>query len=388
MKIKWKVRYVYLQEQFKNHRQLLTKISAVVKRGDFTLGKELLELEKKFADHIGVKHALGVASGTDALYLTLKALGIQAGDEIITVPNTFVATAAAIALTGAKPVFVDVRDDYTIDPKLIEKVITQHTRGIIPVHLTGNCADLYPILQIAKKHELFVLEDCAQAFMAKYDGKPVGSFGIAGAFSFHPLKLLHVWGDGGMIVTNDNQLAESLKLWRNHGLRSRNEIDFFAHNSRLHTLQAAVALSLLTQVPRIIEKRIINADLYRKYLHNLKPKVRLPMNICKVPTRPIFANFVVQVKKRTELIKYLNKQGIEVVVQYPIPLHLQNAARHLGYKKGDFPVCESQADTILTLPIHQYLTASQIKYVADAIAAFYSKMAQTSSVSHSVEAIQ
>lgn len=369
----WKVRYVYLEKQFEHPRPYFAKIARVVTRGDFTLGKELTKFEEKCAKILGVKYTIGVASGTDALYLPLRALGIKAGDEVITTPNTFVAAAAAIALTGARPVFVDVRDDYTIDPTLIERAITAKTRGIIPVHLTGNSADLYPILKIAKKHKLFVVEDAAQAFLTLYDKKPVGSFGLAGAFSFHPLKILHVWGDGGMITTNDARLADNLRLWRNHGLRSRNEVEFFAHNSRLHTLQAAVALTLLPHVPNIIEKRRKNADLYKKLLAFLEPMVHIPNNMCAAPTRSIYANFVIQVQRREGLIKYLNKRGIEVVIQYPIPLHLQKAAAYLGYKKGDFPVAEKQADTILTLPNHQHLKTSEVRYVCESIIEFYSK---------------
>ena len=373
MKKKWKVRYVYLEEQFEKQRPYLSKISEVVRRGDFTLGKELTEFEKKCTNLIGVKHAIGVATGTDALYLPLKAMGITTGDEIITVPNTFVATVAAIALTGAKPVFVDVKDDYTIDPILIERAISRRTRAILPVHLTGNSADLYPILKLAKKHKLFVIEDAAQAFLTLYDKKPVGSFGLAAGFSFHPLKLLHVWGDGGMITTNDDKLAGNLRLWRNHGLRTRNEVEFFAHNSRLHTIQAAVALTLLPQLPRIIEKRRKNAALYKKLLRRLEPMVHIPENNCEAPTRSIYANFVIQVQNRRELINHLNRKGIEVVIQYPTPLHLQEAALYLGYKKGDFPVTEKQADSILTLPNHQHLSSSQIKYVSDTVSEFYTK---------------
>ncbi len=371
--MKWKIRYVYLEEQFKKQRPYLANISQVVKRGDFTLGKKLQEFEEKCAALLRVKHTIGVATGTDALYLTLKALDIKAGDEVITAPNTFVATAAAIALTGARPVFVDVRDDYTIDPNLIERAIGSRTKGIIPVHLTGNSADLYPIQEIAKRHKLFVLEDSAQAFLTLYDNKPVGSFGIAGAFSFHPLKLLHVWGDGGMIATNDSALAKQLRLWRNHGLKTRNEVDFFAHNSRLHTIQAAVALVLLPGIANIIEKRRQNARLYKKYLRQLEPQVHIPENICAAPSRSIYANFVIQVQHRAELIAYLISRGIEVVVQYPIPLHMQKAAHYLGYKKGDFPVCEKQADTILTLPNHQHLKTNDIRYVAESIIEFYTR---------------
>lgn len=370
----WKVRYVYLEKQFADAERFWERVKEVVKRGDFTLGKALQEFEIKFAQKIGVKHAIGVGNGTDALYLSLKALGIGPGDEVITAPNSFVASAGAIALTGARPAFADVRDDYTIDPESIEKVITPRTKALLPVHLTGNPADMYPILEIAKKHNLYVVEDAAQAFLARYDGKYVGSFGNAAGFSFHPQKILNIWGDGGMITTNDDALAEKLRLMRNHGLKNRNEVVFFAGNSRLDTFHAAVANVMFEELDEVVEIRAKHARLYDELLRPLEPLVHVPArNLNSVPVRPVYSTYIIQVKKRQDLIEFLKQRGVEALVHYPIPIHLQEAARYLGYKEGDFPVCERQADEILTLPIHQYLTEDGIRYVCDSIKAFYQK---------------
>lgn len=366
-----RVPYVYLKKQFVRPGPYLKKIEAIARRGDFTLGREVEEFEEKAAQMLGVKHVVGVGNGTDAIYLTLKALGIGAGDEVITAPNSFVATAAAIALTGARPVFVDVRDDYTIDPRLIEKAITKQTRAIIPVHLTGQPADMDPILTLAKKYRLHVIEDCAQAFLASYYGTYTGTLGIAGAFSFHPLKILHVWGDGGMITTNDADLAGNLRLWRNHGLKSRNEVTFFAHNSRLDTIHATVASMLLPMMPTIVKKRQAIARLYDRLLAPLSDAIRIPPRNKMVSHT--FTNYVIMAKNRDALIAFLSKKGIEAVVQYPTPIHLQPAASDLGYKKGDFLVCERQADEIITLPCNQYMTSLDVRYACEVIQSFYER---------------
>lgn len=370
--MKFRVGYVYLERQFAHPEKYFRAIGRVVARGDFTLGKELGEFEEMFSEFIGVKHAVGVGSGTDAIYLTLKALGIGSGDEVITAPNSFIATAAAIALAGARPVFVDVRDDYTIDPTLIEAAITTNTRAIIPVHLTGNPADMAPINALAKKHNLLILEDAAQAVGTQYDERLVGTFGVAAAFSMHPLKILNIWGDGGVVTTNDNALAKALRLWRNHGLEDREDALFFGHNSRLDAIQAAVAQVGLKEVESVIARRRKNAEIYKKQLLSLEPNVHFPdISLSTRATRPTFTTQVIQVKQRERLISYLTKKKIEVVVQYRVPIHLKRAARYLGYRKGDFPVCEAQARTILTIPNHQYMRDRDVIYVCHAIKEFY-----------------
>ncbi len=367
-----KVPYVYLRKQFAKPGSYLRDLEKIAKRGDFTLGREVRLFEKRAASLLGAKFAIGVGNGTDALYLSLKALGIGPDDEVITAPNSFVATAAAIALTGARPVFADVLDDYTIDPALIEKAVTKKSKIIIPVHLTGQPCDMGSIMAIAQKYNLFVVEDAAQAFLAKYDGKYLGTLGTTGAFSFHPLKILHVWGDGGLIVTNDEKVAVKLRLWRNHGLKTRNEVEFFANNSRLDTIHAAIALRMLGQLPGIVKKRQQIAAEYDRLIKDLAPHVRLPARtISQKPIAHTFTNYVVMCARRDELIAFLAKKGIEAVVQYPTPIHLLKAARYLGYKKGDFPVCEKQADTIVTFPCNQYMTTRDVEHVAHAIKEFY-----------------
>lgn len=369
---KFKVPYVYLHEQFSDIEKYLKGIRKVVDTGDFTLGKRVLEFEERFAKKLGVKHVIGVGNGTDALFLALLTLGIGKGDEVITAPNSFIASASVIALVGATPVFVDVRDDYTIDPDLLEKAITPKTKAIIPVHLIGNLADMHPIMKIAKKHNLRVVEDVAQAALAKYDGKCAGSFGEFGCFSFHPLKILNVWGDGGAISTNSDVLAKKIRLWRNHGLVDRDHVEFFAHNSRLDTIQAVIVDTELLGHDKLLERRKKVSHWYDERLSDLSEYIHIPSRkLCVRPTSPTYTNYVVQVKRRDELYNFLMKNGVEVKVHYPTPIHLQNAAKYLGYKKGDFPVTEKQASTIITLPCNQYLKQGQVDYVCKKIREFY-----------------
>lgn len=370
----WKVPYVYLPRQFADMKPYIAAMRDVVAQGDFTLGKKLTEFETQVAKRLKVRHAIGVASGTDALILSLRVLGVGPGDEVITAPNTFVATAASIAMVGAKPVFVDVRDDYAIDPELIEHAITKKTKAIIPIHLTGWSADMGSIMRIAKKYRLHVVEDAAQAFLTTYDGQYVGTFGATGAFSFHPLKIVNVWGDGGMVVTNDDGLAKNVRLWRNHGLKTREEVEFFAVNSRLDTIHASLAGVMLPRVDAVIKKRAAFSQQYDRQLVHLEPLVHLPdKTLQSAVVEPVYAYYVIQAQQRNTLQAFLKEKGIESVIQYPTPIHLQKAAKYLGYKRGDFPVCEKQAETILTLPNNQYLHRSDIDYVCRCIEAFYGR---------------
>lgn len=364
-----RIPYGYLTRQFNKPERFFQKIRKVIASGQFTLGPDLQTFEKNFAKLHGTKYALGVSTGTDALILTMKALGIGAGDEVITVPNSFVATTGAIAVTGARPVFVDVNEMYLIDPMLIERALTAKTKAVIPVHLTGTPADMEPILALAKKHDLWVIEDAAQAVTARYRNKSVGSWGDAAAFSLHPLKNLNVWGDGGVITTTDVRLYERLKLWRNHGLKNRDQCDFFAANNRLDALQAAVADYLLNDIKDITEARQRNATFYDDSLVHLAPQVTVPPRPRQ--SRSVFHTYVIQVERRERLVDHLTRAGIETKVHYPLPIHLQKAAKPLGYKKGDFPVCEAQAKKILSLPIHQYLTQTELAYVVRQIENFY-----------------
>jgi dTDP-4-amino-4,6-dideoxygalactose transaminase len=364
-----RIGYSYLLEQFADIDPYLEDIRALVKTGDFTLGKPLKEFEEKFARLLGLPYAIGVGTGTDALMLSLKILGVGPGDEVITTPNTFVATVGAIAMAGARPVFVDNNEEYTIDVTKIEEVITPRTKAIMPVHLTGCPADMPRIMEIARQYNLVIVEDAAQAILAAIDGQSVGSWGATAGFSLHPLKNLNIWGDGGVIVTRSPELRDKLRLFRNHGMATRDVIAFWSHNCRLDTLQAVVANRLLEEVHAITDRRIANARRFDEAFASLPDYIQIP------PRRPnvkqVYHTYVIRVKDRDKLYKYLLAQGIEAKIHYPIPLHLQQAAAGLGYKEGDFPLCESDCRTIITLPVHQHLEPDQMDYVIDCIRKFY-----------------
>lgn len=364
-----KVEFSYLGRQFEQPDQIFADLKEFIKTGDFTLGKKLDEFESKFADFIGVKHAIGVNSGTDALMLSLKAQGIGSGDEVITCAETFIATAGAIAATGANPVFVDANDEYEIDAELIEKAITKKTKAIMPVWFTGNAPDMMQILKIAEKHGLPIVEDSCCGIDASIDGKKAGSFGLTGAFSFHPLKNLNVWSDGGMITTNSDEMNKKLRLLRNHGLATRDEIDIFGLNSRLDTFQAVVALRLLPFVKNITDTRISNATKLDEGFKSLAQYIEIPKRRSNV--RQVFHLYMVRAKNRDELLKYCIDKGIEAKVHYPIPLPYQKCARHLGYKPGDFPKTERDCKSIITFPAHQHLTGEEVQYVIDTVKEFY-----------------
>jgi len=284
------------------------------------------------------------------------------------VANSFLATAAAVALVDAKPVFVDVREDYNLDPSLIEKAITPRTKAILPVHLTGKPADMQPIMEIAQHHRLHVVEDAAQAVGAFYHGRRVGSFGILNAFSLHPLKNLNAAGDAGVITTNDDELAGQLRKWRNHGLRTRDESDFFAYNSRLDTVQAALLNVKFNHLEEWTEARRANAAFYRDRLSDV---VWCPSDAPH--ERSVYHTFVIQAERRNELQQFLMQEGIETKVHYPIPIHLQPAALYLGGKCGDLPVTERLAQCILSLSIYPELTHEQKERVVSVIRKFYGK---------------
>jgi len=364
-----KVPYSYLDQQFAETEPYLDDIRALVKTGDFTLGKALAEFEERFENLIGLPYAIGVGTGTDALILSLKILGIGPGDEVITTPNTFVATVGAIAMTGARPVFVDNNEEYTIDVTKIEDAITPQTKAIMPVHLTGCPANMPKIMEIATRHNFIVVEDAAQAILASIDGKSVGSWGSTAGFSLHPLKNLNIWGDGGVIVTRSKELYDKLFLFRNHGMTTRDEIVFWGHNCRLDTLQAVVANRMIDQVHSITERRIANAKRYDEAFTDLTDYIYIP------PRRPnikqVYHTYVVRVRDRDRLYAHLRENGISAKIHYPIPLHLQQAAAYLGYREGDFPKCEADCRTIITLPVHQHLTAEQIDSVIDQVHRFY-----------------
>jgi aminotransferase EvaB len=366
-----RVPFSYLDRQFANLEDYLADLRAYVPTGDFTLGKPLVEFEKRFADLCGAPYAIGVGSGTDALILSLKAAGVGYGDEVITTTNTFIATVGAIAMAGATPVFVDSEDGFVIDATKIEAAITPRTRAIMPVHYTGNVADMPAIMTIAKKHNLVVIEDACQAIGGQIDGRPVGSWGLTAGFSLHPLKNLNVWGDGGVIITHDEKTFEHLKLLRNHGLINRDEVAIFAHNSRLDTLQAVIGNRLIDQTGFITRRRIEIAQRYDRELGQLAPHVTIPVR--RPGVKHVFHLYIVRVERRDELLAHLTKAGVEAKIHYPIPMHLQPAAKHLGYKHGDFPQAEADCRRIITLPAHQHLTDEEVGYVIEQVKAFYGR---------------
>lgn len=365
-----RVRYSYLKEQFKDSEDIFRALKDQLKMCEFTFGSELVEFENKFAKLIGTKYGIGVASGTDALFLSMKALGIGAGDEVITTPSTFIATVGAIAATGARPVFVDSNEEYNINPNLIEKAITSKTKAILPVHYTGCPADMPSIMAVAGRYNLPVVEDACQSILAGINGRNCGTLGISGAFSLHPLKNLNVWGDGGIVVTNSKEIYEKILLLRNHGLKGRDEAEVFGYNSRLDTIQAIVGNYLIKQVEWITNKRIENAERYDAAFKKLSNFIKLPPR--RKGIKHVYHLYIFYAENRNGLLDHLIKNGVEAKVHYPIPLHLQNAAAFLGYKKGDFPVCESQCESIITLPVHQHLRDEEISYVIEKVKEFYS----------------
>jgi len=366
-----KVSYVDIVGQHAPIKNRLLKAAGdVIDSGQFVLGKQVAEFERRFSKLCATKYALGVNSGTDALVIALKALGIGPGDEVITVANSFATSASCIACVGARPVFVDVRDDYNIDPSLIEGVITSRTRAIIPVHLTGRPADMAPIKKISKKYNLFVVEDCAQAICAKYKGKKVGSLGDIGCFSLHPLKTLNACGDSGVITTNNIKLYKKMKILRENGFLNRDDCVVWSNNSRMDTIQAAMLLVKLNDLGKWTKKRQENARFYKRYLSGIE-QIQLPID--EPYEESVYHTFVIQADRRDKLKSFLARQGIDTKIHYPVPIHLQPAAKDLGHKRGSFPVIERQSKRILSLPIYHGLTTAQLKYVVKCISQFYKK---------------
>jgi dTDP-4-amino-4,6-dideoxygalactose transaminase len=349
--------------------ELLEAISEVLDSGAFVLGEPVRDFEDRFADLCGTRFAVAVNSGTDALVLALRALGIGLCDEVITVPNSFIATASAIVQSGARPVFVDVGDDYNMDPALIEAAITPRTRAILPVHLTGRTADMSAIRAVADRHGLPIVEDAAQAVMAECHGRRAGALGTLGCFSLHPLKTLNACGDGGVITTDDAALAEKLRILRNLGLRTRDECVAWSGNSRLDSLQAAILLVKLRYVADWTEARRTNAAFYRRELADVSG-LSLPMAE-RAHEYAVYHTFIIQTPQRDALRQFLAGRGIETNVHYPVPTHRQPAAAELGLPSGSFPVAERQATRFLSLPVHQGLTSEQRQAVVDGVREFF-----------------
>lgn len=363
MEIKWS----YLSSKFPSEvrAEIFKKLDDIVARGDFTLGKEVREFEDAFAAKIGVKHAIGVGNGTDALELSLLAIGIKAGDEVIVPASTFIATAGAVCNVGAVPIFVDVDDNLTIDVSLIEAAITPKTKVIMPVVWSGRMPDMDAICDIALGNHLIIVEDAAQGIMSEYKGRKAGIFGDISAFSLHPLKNVSGWGDGGVIVTDNDEYAEWLKLYRNHGLVGRNTIAITGRNSRLDTVQAVVNKYVLDQIDWITDQRIKNAAFYDSELSKI-PQVTLSE---RFPDRKFthtqYENFY---ENRDDLQAFLKENGIESLCHYPMPCYLN---KPFGHKLGDFPVSDRHAVTKLSINVHEHLTQDELQYTIDCIRKFY-----------------
>jgi len=355
--------FVNLSLQYEKYREeILDKVDEISRSGQYIGGEEVLKFEKNLAQVTGSEFVIAVGNGTDALSLILKSYNIGKGDEVITAPNSFIASAGAIADVGATPVFCDVGTDYNLDPNKLELSITSRTKAIIPVHLTGNPVAMDEINGIAKKYNLIVIEDAAQAIGARYKGNKVGSLGHAAAFSLHPLKNLHLMGDAGFISTNDENLYNHIKQRQNHGLKNRDESQFWGQNSRIDALQAAIGNIKIRDFDAITQRF---CDIGAYYQSMLSAHVQCP--VIASHNKPVYHNFVIQSRNRNCLMESLSKSGVATKIHYPMPLHLMESAKGLGYALGDFPVAEQQSEQILSLPIYPELTDTQVEYVVEQV---------------------
>jgi dTDP-4-amino-4,6-dideoxygalactose transaminase len=370
----WRIPYVNLGAQFSEEKgELMPRIEAVLASGMHVGGPEVEALEQEIAAYVGTRHAVTLNSGTDALVFGLIAAGIRAGDEVITPPNSFVASTAAIAKAGAIPVFADVLSDGLLDPAAVAAAVSPRTAAIMPVHLWGGVCDMDAIGEIAGRHGLAIVEDAAQAMGTRHRGKGgerrAGALGTVGCFSAHPLKIFNAAGDAGYITTDSDEIAARIRLLRNHGLVDRDTVSEFAYVSRLDAVQAAVLRYRLGRLESYIERRRANAALYRALLEDVP--IRLPRD--KPYELHTYVNLVSQCERRDELQKHLAAKGVQTAVHYNTPIHLQPAAAGLGYRKGQFPVTERLCETILALPANQTLNAEEIRYVCVEIAAMLSQ---------------
>lgn len=368
---KLNISHNYLSHQFLDYKKIFKKIEKVVKLNDFTLGSEVDLFEKKIAKLLNQKYIVAVGSGTDALMLSLKCLGIKEGDEVITTPYTFYATIGAIVTSGAKPVFVDVDEDYNINSKLIEKAITKKTKAILPVHWSGRICQMNEIIRISKHYNIPIVEDACHAIQATYHKKFAGTFGEFGCFSLHPLKNLNVWGDGGFVVVKKKINFRYLRLLRNHGLVERNKNLLFGYNSRLDTIQAVVANHLLKKINFITAMRIKNSNYLEKNLKKIKDIKFKNKNKNLKEVFHLYEIRLNNVNIRNKLVSFLRSRGIDAKIHYPIPMHLQPAAKIYNLKIGSFPVAEEIAKTTISLPVHEFVTKKQLDNIIKTFKIFF-----------------
>ena len=360
------VPFIDLKAQYESIRtEVASAIQEVLDKAAFAGGPFVAQFEQEFARFCQTQHAIGVGNGTDALWVALWGLGIGAGDEVITAPTTFIATAEAISLCGAKPVFVDVEEQTcNLDPALIEAAITPRTKAIIPVHLFGQTADMDPIIEIAKKHGLFVIEDACQAHGAEYKGRRAGSMGDAGCFSFYPGKNLGAYGEAGAVVTNNAELAEKLKVFRDHGQAKKYYHQIIGWNARMDGIQGAVLSVKLKYLPAWTEARRRNAALYGELLSQVDT-VRAPNEAGYA--KHVYHIYAIRAHARDELISALGKKGIACGIHYPVPVHLQDAYKDLGLRRGSYPIAERCAEEFVSLPMFPELRKDQIEYVVNEV---------------------
>lgn len=364
--------FLDLKSQYESIRHVVNPaIQEVLDNTTYILGKSVKNFESDFALAHNVKNCIGVSSGTDANHLALWALDIKAGDEIIIPANTFIATAWGATLCGAKPVFVDCEpDSYNIDPKKIEKAISKNTRAIVAVHLYGQPANMDPLLDITRKHQFHLVEDCAQSHLAEYKNKKVGGIGITSSFSFYPGKNLGAYGEAGAVTTNDSIIARKMKLFREHGSEKKYYHETFGHNYRMEGIQGAVLGVKLKHLNSWTEKRRNVAAKYNKLLSEIGDII-IPQEMAYA--KHVYHLYVIQTAHRDALQQFLTDKGIGTGLHYPLPLHLQQCFSHLGYKNGDFPNTEKLAQNCLSLPMYAELSDEQIHYIVDSIRAYFSK---------------
>lgn len=363
-----KINFVDLKRQYESIRgEANDAIGRVLERGDFILGEDVKKFEEEFSAYCGVKHAIGVDSGTSALHLALLALGVKPGDEVITVPNTFIATALAVSMAGARIKFVEIDEEsYNMNPLALEKAVTKKTKVILPVHLYGQPADMKPIKEIAEKHGVKVLEDSCQAHGAEYRGKRTGGLGDAACFSFYPAKNLGCYGDGGMITTNDDKVAESVMMLRNYGQKQKYVHLMKGYNNRLDSIQAAVLRVKLRRLDGWNDARRRNAKLYSEMFNGSKVVTPVEMDYA----RHVYHLYVIRCANRDELGEKLKADGISTVIHYPIPIHLQGAYADLGLGKGSFRIAEKCAEEIISLPMFPELTEEEIGHVVEKVKSY------------------
>jgi dTDP-4-amino-4,6-dideoxygalactose transaminase len=361
--------FVDLKQQYHEIKtELQEAIEGVLRGGMFVGGEEVEKFEEEFAEYCGVRFAVGVGSGTEALHLALLACGVESGHEVITVPNTFIATAEAITLTGARPIFVDIDPEtYTMDTNQIKSAITERTKAIIPVHLYGQPADMVPILSIAERHKLLVVEDAAQAHGAVYNGKKVGGFGAVACFSFYPTKNLGAYGEGGAVVTDHEEIAQRVMMLRDHGSRQKYRHEIEGMNSRLDTLQAAILRVKLRHLDQWNQQRGERAALYDALLQDTTGVVRPTVREGCIH---VYHLYVIKTTERDRLREHLGNMGIITGIHYPVPVYLQPAYGYLGVSKGIYPVTERAAREILSLPMYPELQREDVEHVAGEIKGF------------------